>query len=334
MKKAFLLLAVFLLIATSARSEVLKTDSGHGYEGILFQNNSGGSLQLNVPSGDIGTINRTITGLGTNGQLDITGSLTGSTSTNLISATNSAASAANTVTIGVAGDVTNTGAASGGTGHLIGTWGRATEGTSGAFTLMGAEGRVDGRSNVANTYYGLVSYVLWQGAGTLSDSSTFAGLRIQRELTTDGNTANPKSNGNSYGIDIANAVGSKNNFGIYVEPQSGGSTANVGIAVGAATTATLWLNSNADPTTAAGGIYFGSSLDTDLYRSAAGTLTTDVKFTSKATSDIGWSIQSAANQACNTTCTHACVFGQETTSKAILACTDATADTCLCAGAN
>lgn len=58
------------------------------------------------------------------------------------------------------------------------------------------------------------------------------------------------------------------------------------------------------------------------------------QFTSSATSDLGWSIQSAANQACNTTCTSACVFGQETTSKAILACTDATADTCLCAGAS
>lgn len=334
MKKIYFLLAFLFFVSTSANSEILKTDTGHGYEGILFQNSSGGSLQLNVPSGDIGSINRTIMGLGTNGQLDITGTLTGSTSTNLIGAVNSAASAANYVTIGVSGDVTNTGSDAGGTGHLIGVWGRASEGVNGQHVLMGTEGRVDGRSNSANTYYGLVSYVLWQGAGTLSDSSTFAGLRVQRELTTDGNTANPKANGNSYGIDIANAVGSKNNFGIYVEPQSGGSVANVGIAVGASTTANLWLNSNADPTTAAGGIYFGSSLDTDLYRSAAGVLTTDVKLTSKATSDIGWSIQSAANQACNTTCTHACVFGQETTSKAILACTDATADVCLCAGAS
>lgn len=58
------------------------------------------------------------------------------------------------------------------------------------------------------------------------------------------------------------------------------------------------------------------------------------QLTSSTTSDLGWSVQSAANQACNTTCTSGCVFGQETTSKAILACTDATADSCLCAGAS
>lgn len=55
---------------------------------------------------------------------------------------------------------------------------------------------------------------------------------------------------------------------------------------------------------------------------------------SSRTTDIGWSIVSGANTACNTTCTSACVMGQETTSKAFLACTDATADVCLCAGAS
>lgn len=52
------------------------------------------------------------------------------------------------------------------------------------------------------------------------------------------------------------------------------------------------------------------------------------------TTDLGWSIVAGADTACNTTCTYACVFGQETTSKAVLACTDATADSCLCAGPN
>jgi hypothetical protein len=52
------------------------------------------------------------------------------------------------------------------------------------------------------------------------------------------------------------------------------------------------------------------------------------------TATIGWTVQSAANQACSTTCVTPCVFGQETTSKAILACSDATADSCLCAGAS
>ena len=52
------------------------------------------------------------------------------------------------------------------------------------------------------------------------------------------------------------------------------------------------------------------------------------------TGSIGWTLVSAANQACTTTCVTPCVMGQETTSKAFLACSDATADICLCAGAS
>lgn len=57
--------------------------------------------------------------------------------------------------------------------------------------------------------------------------------------------------------------------------------------------------------------------------------------TSGITTDIGWTLQSAANQACNTTCTSGCVFGGDTaTDLDLVACTDATADICLCAGAS
>lgn len=49
--------------------------------------------------------------------------------------------------------------------------------------------------------------------------------------------------------------------------------------------------------------------------------------------DIGWSVQAAANQACNTTCTSACVFGEDTSVLgSFVACNDATADRCVCAG--
>jgi len=51
-------------------------------------------------------------------------------------------------------------------------------------------------------------------------------------------------------------------------------------------------------------------------------------------SSIGWSKQSAANQACNTTCTASCVFGQNTADFSIVDCADATADVCICAGNN
>ncbi len=65
------------------------------------------------------------------------------------------------------------------------------------------------------------------------------------------------------------------------------------------------------------------------------TITATSTIRSTATADLGWSIVNAANQACNTTCTNACVFGFNTGALGnLLPCTDATADSCVCAGAN
>lgn len=59
------------------------------------------------------------------------------------------------------------------------------------------------------------------------------------------------------------------------------------------------------------------------------------QLTSSATSDLGWTPVNAANQACNTTCTSACVFGMNTGALGnFVSCSDATADTCICAGAS
>lgn len=57
---------------------------------------------------------------------------------------------------------------------------------------------------------------------------------------------------------------------------------------------------------------------------------------STKTSNIGWSVVAVANQACNTTCTNACVvgFADDVTGQDAVACSDAAADSCLCAGAN
>ena len=57
-----------------------------------------------------------------------------------------------------------------------------------------------------------------------------------------------------------------------------------------------------------------------------------VTFTSAT--NIGWSVVAGANTACNTTCTNACVFGQNTGDMAIVDCANATADVCVCAGSN
>lgn len=65
----------------------------------------------------------------------------------------------------------------------------------------------------------------------------------------------------------------------------------------------------------------------------SGNINTAGTVTSSKTTDFGWSVQAAANQACNTTCTSACVFGWDTAAGEVaVACTDATADKCLCAG--
>lgn len=51
---------------------------------------------------------------------------------------------------------------------------------------------------------------------------------------------------------------------------------------------------------------------------------------------LGWSVVAGANTACTTTCTFACMGGQDTgdANKPIVGCADATADLCFCAGAN
>lgn len=69
------------------------------------------------------------------------------------------------------------------------------------------------------------------------------------------------------------------------------------------------------------------------------TVTTPSTITSSGTGSIGWSVVVAANTACNTTCTNACVVGFATgavgtDTERPVDCTDATADRCLCAGAN
>lgn len=57
--------------------------------------------------------------------------------------------------------------------------------------------------------------------------------------------------------------------------------------------------------------------------------------TSASVTNIGWSIVAAPNQACETTCTFACVAGQDAgAANVLVACNSATADLCICAGAN
>ncbi|MDO8716004.1 MAG: hypothetical protein Q7J73_04270, partial [Dehalococcoidales bacterium] len=90
---------------------------------------------------------------------------------------------------------------------------------------------------------------------------------------------------------------SANNYGLYIDTASGG-TSNFGLAVAAAATQTMVLSADADNTTAAAGIAFGLSRDTNLYRSAANTLATDDKFLA-ATAGLALDIQNTTDAASN-----------------------------------
>jgi len=94
--------------------------------------------------------------------------------------------------------------------------------------------------------------------------------------------------------------------GIYIEDMTSGS-ADFGLTIEGADTAAIWVSSAADNTDAANGIAFGSSRDTNLYRSAANILQTDDSLSGLAGVYIGSSgstnnlIDDASNGAGSTT---------------------------------
>jgi len=96
----------------------------------------------------------------------------------------------------------------------------------------------------------------------------------------------------------------------------------------------------AGATTLAGALTASSTAAISGNTTIGGTLGVTGKVTlagdlvSTDTGDIGWNLATGTDTACNTTCTSACVFGQDTTTYAIVDCADATADVCVCAGAN
>lgn len=64
----------------------------------------------------------------------------------------------------------------------------------------------------------------------------------------------------------------------------------------------------------------------------SGSIRTTGTLTGTSTTNIGWTTVSAANQACDTTCTYGAVFGFDTGGATIVGPSDATADVCVCAG--
>jgi hypothetical protein len=76
-----------------------------------------------------------------------------------------------------------------------------------------------------------------------------------------------------------------------------------------------------------------ASFSDDVY--VAGDVEVAGDLTADSDTGLGWTIETGANTACNTTCGDAaCVFGGDTaTDFDLVACTGATADVCVCAGA-
>ena len=94
-------------------------------------------------------------------------------------------------------------------------------------------------------------------------------------------------------------------------------------------------NANLVNNTTSGSISYSGTSKSNIVN-ANGNITLGGNLISSATNDLGWSVVAGTNTACNTTCTSACVNGQDTdaATKPIVACTDASADICLCAGAS
>jgi hypothetical protein len=108
-------------------------------------------------------------------------------------------------------------------------------------------------------------------------TSTAAVTGIYLRLDT---AAAPFTVNNAIGMSVnppAVGAGSSitNLYGIMVAAQTAGVTGSYGIAVGPASTQTLWVNHASDATTPNAGIAFGVSRDTNLYRSNVGVLRTD-----------------------------------------------------------
>lgn len=116
---------------------------------------------------------------------------------------------------------------------------------------------------------GVRSLITNAGSGTMT-------LAIGMHATTPTGTG-AVTTGAGVLIDNQGTAGTSSSYGLYVAAQSGATT-NTSAAIGEATQRTLHVSHLSNPTTASGGIFFGSSADTNLYRSAADTLKTDDSF--------------------------------------------------------
>lgn len=222
-----------------------------------------------------------------------------------------------------------TGFASGSTTQNIGHFGKA-KGTD-AGTNIGVLGNA-ANSTEASDLKNVAGYF------TLS-SSLITGSNIDAGLIVD-NGAVAASIARFYdnGVLVANlADGGSFDAVSLTESSNAVPNATNNLSFFAATTSAQLAGVISDETGSGLSVFATSpSLTTpDIGAATGASLAVTGNVTSSNATNIGWSVVNAANQACNTTCTSACVVGLDTAAVGnFLACTDATADTCLCAGAS
>lgn len=167
------------------------------------------------------------------------------------------------------------------TGLIAGDGGAVYHYGSGTVSLAnGVFGLVENLSSGTLTKAEVLRSVTIPG-GTSTTTDNY-GLTSQVLLGVFGGTPTITNNHDLHVYDSTVFAGTlTNNYGIYVEPKSSGGTSRVGARFDAPTSGastnnmTLWLSGNADLTVERGGIVFGASKDTNLYRQAANTLETD-----------------------------------------------------------
>lgn len=179
--------------------------------------------------------------------------------------------------------------------------------------------------DASGTVAGVVGSDITATNGNTNTTTTLSGYEATIRNTAAGTTTN------GYGFRLNNLVNSTgtftNTYGIYLGDVTAGTQTNTPYGIYQQDTGAI--------------NYFGGKLgigDTNPSEALdlAGNMVLTGTIVSTKTTDIGWSVQAAANQACNTTCTSACVVGFDTGlgGDDLLDCTSALSDRCLCAGPN
>lgn len=280
-------------LSTTGEQLRLTYTDGSVYAG--FTVDSGGDLTIAPSGGDTNiTGNLSVSGnttLGDSNTVDtLTGNLLTSTITSGATTQNAFTITGNSTTTGHVLDINATGLTSGSAVNVTGTSNftspsgielaeftyTASPGSSSStgFTALAGTTRSGAGSYISNNLTGV--------HGTVINTSTSGNIHAAR-----GVVGQIQSTGAGGTIDTAHSLVAKNpyitagtvtdNYGLYVEDLTGG-TNDYGIAIAGADTQALWISSGANNTDAANGIAFGSSRDTNLYRSAANTLSSDDSF--------------------------------------------------------